>query len=262
MSRSMVRWTAKFSSWTESLGLRTARFLASASRQVSISFKKFGIDRGGAALAIGDGILVEGAFEDRVLGKNGCDLVPSGQVVPIGQVENASGAGFIRQVRASPAIVDGELFEIRQDRQREFGRPGIAAKLIGGTEFVFQIDGGFLGFEEKFPGAADAETVVRGFGIAADLDGIFVDDIFVRLGVTLLIGDIPAERLEERIEKLPAQLGFVVTLALVGLAVLLEPVDEGGNDRGRLTHNRQSLFVSVWVPPKNTLFPARNHAGF
>ncbi len=53
-----------------------------------------------------------------------------------------------------------------------------------------------------------------------------MDDIFVRLSVALLIGDIPPERLEERIEKLPTHLGLVVTLALVGLAVLLEPVDE------------------------------------
>ena len=58
------------------------------------------------------------------------------------------------------------------------------------------------------------------------------------------------------------QLGFVVTLALVGFAVLLEPVDEGGNERGRLTHSRQSFFVSVSVPPKNTPFPTRNHAAF
>ena len=41
-----------------------------------------------------------------------------------------------------------------------------------------------------------------------------------------------------------------------------EPVDEGGNDRGRLTHNRQSLCVSVSVPPQNTPFPARNHPAF
>jgi hypothetical protein len=86
-----------------------------------------------------------------------------------------------------------------------------------------------------------------------------VKDIFLGFRVALLIGDIPPERLEERIEKLPAQLGFVVTLALVGLAVLLEPVDESGNDRGRLTHSRQSLCVSVSVPPQNTPFPAGNH---
>ena len=133
------------------------------------------------------------------------------------------------------AVVDRELFKIRQDRQREFGRPGIAAKLIGRTEIGFQIDGGLLGFEEKFARAADTETIVGSFSVSADLDSIFMDNIFVRLGVTLLIRDIPPERFKERIEKLPAQLGFVVTLAFVGFSVLFEPVDEGGNDRGRLT---------------------------
>ena len=86
-----------------------------------------------------------------------------------------------------------------------------------------------------------------------------MDDIFVRLSVALLIGDIPPERLEERIEKLSAHLGFVITLALVGLDVLLETLDEGSNDSGRLTHNRQSLFVAVSVPPKNTPFTTRKH---
>mgnify|MGYP006957732570 FL=1 len=89
-----------------------------------------------------------------------------------------------------------------------------------------------------------------------------MDDIFIRLGMALFIGDIPPERLEKRIEKLPAKLGFVVALAFVGLAVLLEPVDESGNERGRLTHSRQSLCVSVSVPPKNTPFPVRNHPAF
>ena len=57
-------------------------------------------------------------------------------------------------------------------------------------------------------------------------------------------------------------MGFVVALAFIGFAVLLEAVDEGGNDRGRLTHNRQSLCVSVSVPPEDTPFLIRNHAAF
>ena len=156
--------------------------------------------------------------------------------------------------RACPAVVDRELLEVGQDGERQFRRPGIAAQLKGRAEIVFQIDGGLLGFEEELARAADAKAVVGRLGVAADLDGILVDDIFVRFGVALLVVDVPAEGLEERIEELPPQLGFVVALALIGFAVLLEAVDEGGNDRRRLTHNRQSLFVSVSVPPKNTPF--------
>jgi len=80
---------------------------------------------------------------------------------------------------------------------------------------------------------------------SADLDGVFGDYFLVGFHVALLVRDIPTERLEERIEKLPTQLGFIVTLAFVGFAVLLEPVDKGSNEKGRLTHNLQSLFVSV-----------------
>ena len=225
-------------------------------------FQEFRIDGCGTTLAIGDGVLVEGAFEHRLLGEDGGDLVPFGQIVSIGEIENAPCTGFVGRVRACAAIVDGELLEIRQDGQRKFGRPGIAAELIGRADLVFYIYGGFLGFEEKLARAADAETIVGGFGVAADLDGIFVDDVFVGLGVPLLIGNVPPERLEERIEKLPAHLGFVVALAFIGFAVLLEAVDEGGDDRGRLTHSRGSLCVSISVPPKNTPFPTGNHPAF
>jgi len=45
-------------------------------------------------------------------------------------------------------------------------------------------------------------------------------------------------------------------------AAVHESVNEGGNDRGRLTHNRQSLSVAVSVPPKNTPFTAGNHPPF
>jgi hypothetical protein len=89
-----------------------------------------------------------------------------------------------------------------------------------------------------------------------------VKDIGLSLGMALFIGNIPPKRLEERIEKLPAHLGFVIPLAFVGFAVLFKPVDQGGNDRGRLTHSRRSLFVSVSVPSQNTPFLEGNHLAF
>ena len=147
------------------LGLRRARFLASASRQVSISFRNSASTVAVPRLPVGDGVLVEGAFEDGVLGEDGGDLVPSGQVVAIGEVENAAGAGLVGWVWANPAIVDGELLEIGEDGERQLGRPGVAAELIGGAEFVLEIDGGLLGFEEELARAADAEAVVGGFGV-------------------------------------------------------------------------------------------------
>ena len=53
-------------------------------------FQEFSIDRGRATLAVGDGILIERAFKDSLLRKDRSDLVPFGQIVLIGEIENAS----------------------------------------------------------------------------------------------------------------------------------------------------------------------------
>ncbi len=68
-----------------------------------------------------------------------------------------------------------------------------------------------------------------------------MDDVFVGLGVAGLVRHIPAKRLKEGIEELPAQLRFVVTLTFVGIAVLLESFDECGDNGGNLPHVRRSV---------------------
>ena len=113
-------------------------------------------------------------------------------------------------VRLDAAIVDGELLEVGEDAERELGGPGVAAELEGGADVVLDVDGGLLGFEEELAGAADAEAVVGRLGGLADFDGVFVDDVLVGLGVALLVVNVPAEGLEERVEEFAADLGFVV----------------------------------------------------
>ena len=108
------------------------------------------------------------------------------------------------------AVVDGEFLEVGEDGERQLGRPGVAAQLEGGAYVVAHVDRGLLGFEKELPPAADAEAVVRGLGRAADLDRVFVDDVLVGFGVALLVVDVPAEGLEEWVEKLVAELSFVV----------------------------------------------------
>ena len=95
-------------------------------------------------------------------------------------------------------------------RQRQLGRPGVAAELVGGAGVVLDVDGGLLGLDEELARAADAEAVVGGLGRAADLDGVLVDDVLVGLGVALRVVDVPAEGLEEGVEELAAELGLVV----------------------------------------------------
>ena len=57
---------------------------------------------------------------------------------------------------------------------------------------------------------------------AAYADGVFVDNVFIRLGVTLLVVYVPSVCLEEGIEKLAAEVGFIVMPGRVGITVLLE----------------------------------------
>ena len=83
------------------------------------------------------------------------------------------------------AVVDGELLEVGEDRERQLGRPGVAAELEGRAGVVLDVDRRLLGLDEELARAADAEAVVGRLGRAADLDGVLVDDVLVGFGVAL-----------------------------------------------------------------------------
>ena len=63
------------------------------------------------------------------------------------------------------------------------------------------ITDGFLASRKNLPRAADAETIIRRFGRAADLDGVFVDHVLVGFGVALLLS-MSQPGLEERVDEL------------------------------------------------------------
>jgi hypothetical protein len=110
--------------------------------------------------------------------------------------------------------------------------------LIGRARLILDIGGRLLGLQEELARAADAEAVVRGFGIASDCNGIFVDDILVGFGVAGSVGHIPPQGIEEGIEKFSSELGFVVTLRFIVLEIALEAGNEVGNDGGDWGHAR------------------------
>src|SRR5207253_10183195 len=98
--------------------------------------------------------------------------------------------------------------------------PGIAANLVSGAGIIGDADGGFLGLDDELSRAADAKAVVGGLGGAADLDGVFVDDVLVGLGVAGAVVDVPAGGGEEGVDEFSAGLGVVVRLLLIGGVVL------------------------------------------
>jgi hypothetical protein len=124
--------------------------------------------------------------------------------------------------------------------------------LVGGRHFLLNENGGLLGFEEEDAPAADAEAVVGRLGRAADLDGVLVDDFAEGLGVVLRVVDVPAEGLEEGIEEVAPQQGFVVAAAAISVEVGFESLDELADDGGS-GHRRN---VSRMAPTAPAFRPA------
>ena len=79
------------------------------------------------------------------------------------------------------------------------------------------------------PGAANAETIVRGLGRPAYPDGVLVDHIFISLGVTAGIVRVPSQRLEEGIDKLPPEWCFKIVAGAICLPILFETGDQFKN---------------------------------
>ncbi|MDP8215106.1 MAG: hypothetical protein RAO92_04335 [Candidatus Euphemobacter frigidus] len=184
--------------------------------------EKFHVDFLGGSLPFGFDVFIKEPFENRLLGEDGGDLFPPVQVFFISKIDNPSIARFIPEVRADAAVIDGKLFKVGEDREGEPGGPGIAAELVGGADLPFYINGGFLGFDKELASSPDPKTIIGGLGDATDFDGVFGDDVLVSLGVALLIVDVPAQGLEERIDELGANVGFLVTGTFISFQVSVE----------------------------------------
>ncbi len=51
-----------------------------------------------------------------------------------GKQHHPAGGSLVPLIGLDPAVVDGELFEVGQDGERQLGRPGITAQLEGGMD--------------------------------------------------------------------------------------------------------------------------------
>ena len=200
-------------------------------------FQEGHIDFDGAALGLaGVGEFIVPTIVDGFAGEAFVNPIPFLGVVPEGAIEDARGAGGVVLAGFEAAIIDGKLLEVGEEAQREFGGPGIATELKGGADVLLDVDGRLFGFEKEFARVVQAEAVVRGFDRAGDADLVFVDDVLVGFGFTGGVINVPAQGLEEGVEELAADLGFVVLAGLVGVVVPGETLDEF-LDLDRLIHN-------------------------
>src|SRR5207249_530945 len=189
--------------------------------------QKFVVNVGCAALGfVRFSILVERAFEDSIAREHAGDLVPTLGVFAVGNEKDARDSGAVLLVGFDAAVIHGEFLEVAEDAERQLGGPGVAAELESGADIVLDVHGSLFGFEKEFARASDAKAVIGGFRRLADLDGVFMDNVFVGFGVTLLVVDVPAEGLEERIEEFAAEPGFVVLRRAVGILVALEALGQ------------------------------------
>ena len=117
------------------------------------------------------------------------------------------------------------LGKVGEDRERQFGAPGIAAQLVSGTGIVFDADRGLFCLKKELARAAYAEGVVRHLGSTPHFDGILVDYVLVGFCNGGLVSDIPAEGFNEGVDKFHPHLGLAI-LRVVGIEVLVELCDQ------------------------------------
>ena len=133
------------------------------------------------------------------------------------------------------------------------------------------MDGGFLGLDEEFAGAADAEGIVRRGGAGAgNAERIFVDDVLVGLGIALSVVHVPAKGGEEWVDEFLADPCLLVVGVNVGIEVATEGLDtlknalrnrhEGARQQNRAGLPRQGR--SGWTHREGAFLPfSFGHAG-
>lgn len=165
------------------------------------------------------------------------------------EVEHAGYRGLVLLLRPDSRVVDGQLFEVGENREWQLRRPCVAAKLIGGCRVALEIDARFLGLDEELALAADAERVIGCLGGIADLDLPLVDDVPVLERIALAVGEVPAECLEEWRDELAAGGLFVVGRTAITSALSGESV---GEDSELLLEGRERCrgVSYVWGPPE------------
>ena len=168
------------------------------------------VDAFDAADALALDPFAQGSAGDGFAAETGFELVPFFDVILTAQVLQPGRAGRVAAFGFDAAIVDAELFKVGQDADRLIARPAITPQLIGGQAVLLEVDMRRFGLDEELRRPADAEAIIRALrpidAAFSHHDADFMPDLAI-------VGHIPAERAEERIDELPPQLGLVGWLA-------------------------------------------------
>jgi len=174
-------------------------------------FEEGSVNFGGSPLyPAGFNIFIKRTFKNRFTREDRGDFIPAFDIFIISKVKGTCPGRLVGLDWFNPAVIDGEFLKIRQDTERQLGRPCVTAKLVCGIDLFPDINGGFLRFQKEFACSADTEAVIRGLCGAAYFNGIFMYYVLICLSIALFVIDIPTEGMEEGVDKFLSNLGLVV----------------------------------------------------
>src|SRR5206468_12643496 len=104
-------------------------------------------------------------------------LVPASNVVC--EVErHETGLGWtVHKFGAGAAVVNDEIFKVRQHADRKTCRPGVAAQLIGALRVALDVDRRTFGLDEVLALTPQSKAIVWRFGGQPNSNRNLVDDL-------------------------------------------------------------------------------------
>ena len=176
--------------------------------------------------------LVERALMHRLVREQAVEFVPFADIFRIREQLHPADMRRVAVDGFGAAVIHRQLLEITQNADGNFGRPGVTPDLESRIGIGLDVDRRFFGFQEEKRVAAGLKSVIGGFGLALHLHRALVDHFAKFFGVILAVGQVPTQRLEERVEEVAAQLGLVIVTGAVGGALPVKAVNQR-DDFGR-----------------------------
>src|SRR3990172_2321025 len=124
------------------------------------------------------------------------------------------------------AVIDRQLLEIAQQADGDLSGPGVAPDLERRLRIGLDGSRGLFSLQEEMDVAAGLEGVISCLSLAFPLHRPLVNYLAIFFRVILAVGEVPTQRLEQWVEEIAPQLGFVVMPGAVGGALASETVNQ------------------------------------